>query len=229
MKIFFSKRTDNNSGNDLLLFFNGWGMDETPFMSLLPEKIDCLIVSNYKADEDEKLLEYLAHYQKIDLLSWSMGVWYGQMFFLKHAEQRQKIGLALAINGTLNPIDDTYGISPELFESMSSDYSVEVRDRFYRQMCGRELQKFMDNKPERDLDNQQDELIRLISTVKAINVEESIYHNVLISSKDFIVPTKSQKRFWQNNDPIVMKGSHFPFYGWNDLSTGIQTVRGSGC
>lgn len=229
MRLFFSKNSENCSGKNLFLFFNGWGMDEKPFLPLLPDKEDCLIVFDYQNNEDEKLLSYLSHYQKIVLLSWSMGVWCAQSFFLNHVEQREKIELALAINGTLDPINEIYGISPKLFENMATDYSKVIRDRFYRQMCGHALKEFMDNEPDRELVNQQLELKKFLSIVKPLDVEDSIYHRVLISSKDYIVPTKSQKRFWQDSKYTVIEGSHFPFYGWDDLSTCIQDCKVDCC
>lgn len=228
MRTFFSKKNEGCPDNTLLLFFNGWGMDEKPFLSLLPENQDCLIISDYQKNDDPKIVNYLSPYKNIVLISWSMGVWYGQTFFSTHKQLKKRITFALAVNGTLDPINTTYGINPELFESMALDYSVAIRDRFYRQMCGRDFKRFMDNKPERDLVNQQLELKRIISIVKPVNIEDSIYHRALISNKDFIVPTNSQTQFWKMRNNSVIKGSHFPFYSWNDLSICVEESRDSG-
>ena len=45
----------NNSQKQLLLFFAGWGMDETPFLHIQPAGCDWMICYDYRSLEFRKL------------------------------------------------------------------------------------------------------------------------------------------------------------------------------
>ena len=62
-----------NNQKHLLLFFAGWGMDETPFLTIHPTDKDWMICYDYRSLAfDTDLLET---YSQITLIAWSMGVW----------------------------------------------------------------------------------------------------------------------------------------------------------
>ena len=57
----------------LLLFFAGWGADETPFKMYRPAASDFMVCYDYRTlDFDASGLE---EYREINLIGWSMGVW----------------------------------------------------------------------------------------------------------------------------------------------------------
>ena len=57
----------------LLLFFAGWGADETPFKGYQPADSDYMLCYDYRTlDFDTSLLKT---YQEINVIGWSMGVW----------------------------------------------------------------------------------------------------------------------------------------------------------
>lgn len=62
-----------NNGKHLLLFFAGWGMDETPFRHIHPAECDWMICYDYRSLEFDTTL--IQAYSKITLIAWSMGVW----------------------------------------------------------------------------------------------------------------------------------------------------------
>ena len=62
-----------NNGKHLLLFFAGWGMDETPFRHIHPVECDWMICYDYRSLEFDTTL--IQAYSKISLIAWSMGVW----------------------------------------------------------------------------------------------------------------------------------------------------------
>lgn len=62
-----------NNGKHLLLFFAGWGMDETPFRHIHPAECDWMICYDYRSLEFDTTL--IQAYSKISLIAWSMGVW----------------------------------------------------------------------------------------------------------------------------------------------------------
>lgn len=62
-----------NNQKHLLLFFAGWGMDETPFLQIRPTNKDWLICYDYRSLEFDAII--LQEYSEITLIAWSMGVW----------------------------------------------------------------------------------------------------------------------------------------------------------
>ena len=62
-----------NNEKHLLLFFAGWGMDETPFRHIHPAECDWMICYDYRSLEFDTTL--IQAYSKITLIAWSMGVW----------------------------------------------------------------------------------------------------------------------------------------------------------
>ena len=62
-----------NNQKHLLLFFAGWGMDETPFLQIHPTDKDWMICYDYRSLEFDA--DILQEYSEITLIAWSMGVW----------------------------------------------------------------------------------------------------------------------------------------------------------
>lgn len=201
----------------LLLIFNGWGMDERVFQQLLPDNIDILIVSNYTQNNFTQLKEILPYYSKIKLLSWSMGVLQAQIFFTENSYFINKIDNSVAVNGTLMPIHNEYGISPDSFKEMADNFDAKEATGFYRRMCGLDFKKFLITRPERSAQSQKDELQFLLTINSMFRADDSIYKYAIISTKDVIIPTKNQCKFWDSSQTVMIKGSHFPFFKWNDL------------
>ena len=70
----------NKKNNDrLILVFNGWGMNETPFKHLDCADYDVLIVSDY-SDITFDLRDLSEKYSKKYLIAWSMGVYVSGLF-----------------------------------------------------------------------------------------------------------------------------------------------------
>ena len=146
---------------ELLLLFNGWGMDRRIGDHLLRQSelaglsSDILLCYDYRSLELEAgVMMEAARYARITLVAWSFGVWAA-----RHTEL-PPIARAIAINGTLFPVDDRKGIAPEIFEATLATYSEGSRQRFYRRMCGgrEELALFESMAPLRTAAEQQEEL-----------------------------------------------------------------------
>ena len=60
-----------NNQKHLLLFFAGWGMDETPFLQIRPTNKDWLICYDYRSLEFDA--DILQEYSEITLIAWCMG------------------------------------------------------------------------------------------------------------------------------------------------------------
>jgi biotin synthesis protein BioG len=114
---------------DLLLFFNGWGMDEKPFNHLAVDNdLDILMVYDYTTLDDVKELDA---YKTVHLVAWSLGV-----FAAAKVLAGKKFASAVAINGTLKPIDEGEGIAPAIFQGTIDLWSEASRMKFNRRMCG---------------------------------------------------------------------------------------------
>ena len=101
-----------NNQKHLLLFFAGWGMDETPFLTIHPTDKDWMICYDYRSLEFDA--DILQEYSEITLIAWSMGVWAASQIMKQYLSL--PLSQSIAINGTLYPIHETKGITPTIFE-----------------------------------------------------------------------------------------------------------------
>ena len=198
----------------LLLFCNGWGMDEKPFQLLGSRNYDVLMVYDYRDFYHSLDIETLfMEYEEVVLVGWSMGVWAGQQLFKMYGNC---LAGAIAINGTLAPIDDQLGIPRYFFTQTYTGFNEETIQKFYKRMCREKtnLKRFLDNQPQRSLESRRLELGSLLKRAQNISVEQSIYTQVVVGNKDFIMPTRNQLHFWNKKNVHSLDGYHFLFYGW---------------
>ena len=121
----------------LLIFFGGWSMDHKFVQNWEPDTHDILSVCDYTEPAPMvDLAEWASRYQTIDLVAWSLGVWMAA-FMLQH-EDCSKLNEAVAVNGTLHPIDDRLGIPGDIFTGTVENWHAEaMRQRFYRRICSK--------------------------------------------------------------------------------------------
>ena len=113
----------------LLLFFAGWGADETPFKAYRPAGSDLMICYDYRTlDFDQSGLN---EYQEINVIGWSMGVWVASQV-LPHLAL--PIASSTAINGTPYPIDEYRGIPPAIFRGTLDGLTGTSLHKFLRRM-----------------------------------------------------------------------------------------------
>ena len=191
----------------IILFFNGWGMDENVVKHLDCEDYDVLMFYNYNTLETDFDWDLLNIYSEKNLIAWSMGVMVGGKYLDKLGALKQTV----AINGTLKPIDENYGIHPKIYDLTIKGFNEKGRKRFIDSM----FNKTIDINCNREIDEQHSELIAL----KNYQANEAFeYNKVLISDNDKIIPTKSQVAFW-GIEPNL-KGGHCPFFHfkkWSEL------------
>lgn len=215
-----------NNKPALIIFCNGWGMDENPFKFLGSNKYDVLMFYDYRdLDEGINITSLWDRYEKISLISWSMGVWAGQVMLGNDGERFDR---AMAINGTLAPIDDQFGIPREAFEKTFEKFDKKTSLKFYARMCREKgnLDRFLANQPRRSIENRRMELDFILNDGHNITVDRSIYKEVVIADKDFIIPTRNQMRFWQGKNIHCINSYHFLFYRWqcwDEIFTGQKS------
>ena len=225
--IWLHQRQNESQNKRLIIFCNGWGMDVTPFQPLGTRDYDVLMFFDYRnLALDCDLAALFQIYQDIVLISWSMGVWAGQQIFQSWSHCLRG---AIAINGTLCPIHDQFGIPVQLYGTTLEQFGAASRLKFYRRMCRdcrerQTLETFLANQPQRSVEGQRLELAALQGQVNCHVAETAIYTKVLIADQDLVVPTANQIAFWRGREVVHAKGSHFLFYGWNSWDELVGTV-----
>jgi len=207
----------------LLLFFNGWGMDARLGAHLCRESLseefshDLLLCYDYRTLAlATEVMEVLACYKDITIIAWSFGVWVAQHTALP------PITRAIAINGTLDPVNAEKGIAPEVFEATLSGWSEENRHRFNRRMCGSNeaLSLFSTMFPDRTAADQKEELMHLKEYVQAAGTTTAAwsYDHAIIGGRDLVFPAQQQYQAWKGVPQTVISDMpHFPFFHFTTL------------
>ena len=194
----------NNCNNEkLIIFFNGWGMDEGVVEHLEPENYDVLMFYDYNSLETDFNYSEIEKYQEKHLIAWSMGVMIGTLFDIQYKSKT-------AINGTLKPIDNKFGIPERIYDLTLDSFNIKTAEIFIKNMFKENCQK---QKINRDYDNIKSEL-RALKNYKS-NLDFK-YDRIIISTKDMIIPTKNQSAFW-GISPNTDAG-HAPFNNFNKWS-----------
>jgi biotin synthesis protein BioG len=199
---------------NLIIFCNGWGMDGHPFSALSSVDYDVYMLHDYRQlDNPPDVKAFAEKYQEIHLVSWSMGVWVGQKLF---SGKEYLFHRTIAINGTLCPIHDNFGIPKKVFDATLADYGESARSKFYKRMCRDKvnLQIFLSRQPQRTVEDQAEELTALRKMADCLPVEESIYKEIIISDCDWVIPSANQFGFWQRGQVTSVSGFHFLFNRW---------------
>jgi biotin synthesis protein BioG len=199
----------NNNSDELILFFDGWGMDERPYR-MMKSKRDILFVNDYS---DLNFEFDFSKYKKIFLLTFSAGVFMAA--YLK--DKLPNFDMKIAVNGVLKPLDEKLGIPQSSFEQMES-ITLENAMDFRKKLIVDETQldKFNRNQPFRDLKSSLDELSALKKYFKTdVDFE---FDKVFIGMDDKIIPIENQKRAWAlNKNCNIISGGHFLFYNFENF------------
>ena len=203
----------------LILFFNGWGMDACAVSSLACDGFDLLEINDYSTPTP---LPAFQEYDQTILIAWSLGL-------IAAAQSGIKADLAIAVNGTLRPIDDRLGIPPAIFQGTIDNWHERGRNKFNRRMCGdREtLAHFSRTPPARSIEAQQQELIAIRNNVKTQPEPTNIFDIAIISSGDRIVPPAAQNAYWteQQTAFITLDAPHYLFNRWHSWKELIDCAQ----
>lgn len=172
----------------LLLFFNGWGMDDRVLAHLAEDAdADVLTVCDYTALAP---LPDLSAYRERYLVAWSLGVLAAAAVL-----SRQPLALtgSVACNGTLRPVDAEYGIPPALVQGTIAHWLDPLaRRKFYHRVWGQAEAPM----PERSPESQQLELQALACLAQA-EPPPNPFRQALVSPNDRIMPAAAQIRYWE--------------------------------
>ena len=203
---------------NLIIFFAGWSFDETPFKFLDCGDFDVIIMYDYNKLDLPKT--DFSNYKNINLIAWSMGVFVA--YLLK--DKLPKFTKKIAINGTIKPVDDEFGIPQKPFLLTLRHAKTGLEGKFYQNIfnSNEEFEKYIKTPVKRTIENRETELRALYEKIKTTEINYThFYDKALISAHDKIIPTKNQVNFWQENSEIEMlESGHFPYYNfksWNEI------------
>lgn len=212
-----SKFLHKNNKPNLILFFNGWGMDQSIVSHLDAGAYDVCVFQHY--DSNFKINVDIEAYDKVYLIAFSMGVWAATK-----ALQTSDIKLdrKIAVSGTGLPIDDENGIPESIFKGTIDHFSERNKHKFDRRMMDskEDFETFKALASERTLEDQLEELELIYKMALESNLEFP-FDKAIIGEKDLIFPTKNQLHFWNNKAEVqTIETAHFPFFkfkSWSDL------------
>ncbi len=202
-----------SKNKNLIVFFNGWAMNDSPIKHLNCQNYDVLMVSDYRdLNFDFRQFDF-SKYEKKYLICWSMGVYAANLFKNIFDNFDKKI----AINGTTKIIDDNFGIPNKIYKITVKFLNEESRDKFIKNM--------FDNgkiNPNITITRSLSELKEELISIQNIELTQELNYDLAIISKDDkIIPTKNQLNFWQNKTKIKeINSTHCPFEiynSWQDL------------
>ncbi len=202
------KWLNKNNNKNLIVFFNGWGMDEKIVKNLAFEEYDVLAFFDYRTFEIPAF--DFSEYEKKYIVCWSMGVYVCNLFY----DLLKDFNGFIAINGTQKPIDDSYGIPAAI-------YNLTV-DNFNELTCSKFMKKIsstvdLKNYCARGIEELKQELV----SIRALKVDKFLtFPKAIISSKDRIFPYKNMMNFWREKQVNIteVEGAHYIFDQYNNWS-----------
>lgn len=210
----------------LILFFNGWSLDENIVKHLTSSEHDVIMFYDYSGlDIDENVLKEINGYEEINIIAWSFGVWACSTVINKFNNPKNVI----AINGTLIPIDNNFGIPEKILNLTLSNLSEKTYPKFFKNMFAEEVDS--NRFPQRTIENQKQELrqIQELSSKKQLSKLSFAPTKIFISNNDKIISAKNQINYWEgvndkNNTKIqIIKkdcGHYIPFKNWDEIING---------
>lgn len=221
---------NKQNNKNLIVFFAGWSFDEKPFGKLVCDGFDILFIYDYNELNLPKELENLQNYEHKYLLAWSMGVFVAYEFRKLFEDFDYKI----AINGTITPVDNEFGIPVKMFELTLKHAATGLAGKFYQNVFknSEEFEMYSKTPVQRTIENRVSELGNLYNIIKMKDYKkaESFYDCAIVSDFDKIIPPKNQIASHQkNNEPIItLPFGHFPFYNftsWSEIIKCCQTTK----
>ena len=183
------KWLNKNNNSDLIVFFNGWGMDENALKHLNYGNYDIYEIDDYR--KIEKIEENFTTYNKKYLICWSMGVMVSNLFY----EQFKDFNKKIALSGTSKMIDDDYGIARKIYDftikHLKPDDFIKLMNPDNTNFC---------------FSRTKEELIEELIAIKNLKIENEIkFNKAIIPLKDRIVPPENQLNFWQKQNVELEK------------------------
>ncbi len=187
--------------HNLIVIFAGWSTDATFYSHVKIDGWDTLVVSGYSnLDFPEEILE---GYDNIALFAWSLGVYASSRCF-----PFSKACMAVAVNGTEHPVNDSLGIPEKIFTGTSSTLNERNLTKFRRRMAADSFTGIADKFPEIPIAELQAQLNFIHKDYKRNQTDyASRWNRVYVSRNDLIFPPQAQAKAWEihPSNPQVIK------------------------
>ena len=193
----------------LELFFAGWGMDSRPFAWAAdsPHTAHCDFAVCYDYSDMALDAEALRPYSEVRVRAWSLGVYAASLVL---PGLHCAVSSALAINGTLTPVDDTLGIPVAVYDATLENLSAESVDRFNRRMCGAHRAIFESRRPLRSVDSLRAELLHIREcAADRSRPQFTGWTQAVLSSRDKIFPIANMRRAWPATPQLELDEPHY--------------------
>ena len=204
----------------LLILFTGWGMDDRQTAHLADDSHDIWTVSDYTTPV--QLPPRPPHHPPCPPAPPSLGVWAA-------AEAADtlpaNLTAAIAVNGTLTPIDDLDGIPPAIFSGTADNWLIpRARQRFLLRMTGSPQAADAFPPPQRTPLDQQRELQAIAQRASAAPRRRNPFSCAIVATHDRIFPPDAQRHAWSQHPETRLltlpDAPHAPFAdfsSWSDF------------
>lgn len=198
------KWLNKTNTNKLIIFFNGWGMDEKIVSHLDCGDYNVVVLYDYN---DLNLDLDFSNYSEKHLIAWSMGVMVSTILNIDCKS-------STAICGTPFAIDDNNGIPERIYNLTIRGFSEASSQKF--------MERMFIEKPEittfsnRTFESKLSELKKMLEYAPNKDFE---FTRAIVASDDKIIPTKNQINYWKDEAEIITSG-HCPFMlysSWTEL------------
>lgn len=221
MKTYIRRRDKNTK---LVVFYGAWGTDENVFTPLCDDnEFDSILFYNYSADEALVLPE-MKTYERVILIGWAFGVWAAEYLLPKTGI---KPDIAIAVNGTPIPADDSYGIPINLIEGTLNNLTEENIGKFHMRMFG-DKKTYCENitrVPHRSIKSLHDELRWLYNRIMEQKEPGFKWDYAVTSDIDRVYPSERLKAYWEKETStrhIILPLPHYFFHKWKSFGDFIS-------
>jgi pimeloyl-[acyl-carrier protein] methyl ester esterase len=206
----------NNS--DLIIFFTGWSMMPNS-VDLSPGNKDIVVFFDYSnVDKNFIFQEDIYNYKNIYVVAWSLGIVVANLL-----RNKLKPLKTIAINGSLFPSHDLYGIPTTIYENTCKFLDEKNLAKFHRRMFLKSadhnrfclLQNSSNFIKSLNISKMKKELINIKDISDTISKNDNVlFDKVIISKKDKIFPLENLVNLWRNYSFI--DSGHYPFFEFNN-------------
>lgn len=197
----------NNNSDNLIIFFTGWGCDESEFEHLKTNS-DVLLLYNYS---NLNLDFDFTKYKSFDLISFSAGV-----FVASITNFDFKINKKIAISGNPYLFDEQLGLSNKI-QNVLCNITVETADDFaknYLIKTDTEWQKFHHSKRTLDSCKEEFDSLKNIYKTNKQNIKD-IFDVAIFGNEDLIFNVSAQKEFYGKRFNTIENARHNLFFRIN--------------
>ncbi|MDE6811482.1 MAG: DUF452 family protein [Muribaculaceae bacterium] len=197
----------------LILIFAGWSTTPSFYQGLHSDGWDIAVVWNYSSLELDT--SFIDNYNTVFIIGWSLGV-----AAAAHAASTslppEKIGAAFAVNGTLLPSDDRFGIPCSIYEATRAGLNARNLLKFTGRMGYNPKDTI---NPEatgkEDISNSDyDELAHELEIIRdKASSGDLPWKRIYISEGDRIFPPENMIEFWTQHQSgaqiVTLKAPHY--------------------